>query len=184
MNKSKLLLLAAAIASQCLFLPSARAQVYDAFLTAVSVTTNSHGGLSYTRFSSRDLVVQCAHEAGLSNVSGLRLVYDLTADALEVVHGTNHTLVCTPITFSGGLTLSKTNNKVQQRLAFLTLENSAAPNGTMQATEFFRFGTNNQITKFSLFGELQFADTGTGTNASKIYRGDLFAGSFFDGFER
>jgi hypothetical protein len=113
---------------------------------------------------------------------GLCVVYDLNADAIEVVSGTNKTVVCTPLTFSNDVTLSDTNNTTQ-RLAWVTWEGGSGPNGTLAAREHFRYGVSNQLTGFSLIGQLQFAVPGNGTNAPVIYRGSVVAASdFFRGF--
>src|SRR5262249_34495145 len=98
------------IATQSLVLSIVRAQeLYRAFVNTVCVSSNDAGGLSYSFFGNPQIIQQCADQEGITNQMGLRLVYDRTADALEVVQGTNNTVICTPISFSGGVSLSKTN---------------------------------------------------------------------------
>lgn len=182
MIKSKLLILAgAAFAAQSLLVTAVLGQpLYPAFVRTVSVTTNDNGGFAYHPYGNRQIIQECAAEAGLTNLEGLHLVYDLTADALEVVSGTNNDVVCTPMTFSGGVTLSKTNNQnnqVEERLAFVSLGTNGVVNGTLRATEFTRFGPTNQVTRFVLNGALQFAQPADGTNAPAIYSGSVSAGN-------
>ena len=169
------------ITAQCVMISTSTAQeLYRAVVNTVCVSTNSSGGLSYTGYGNRQIIGECADEHGITNRMGLRLVYNRTADALEVVRGTNNTVVCTPITFSGGVSLSKTNNTVTERLTFVFLENNTEANGTLRAREHFSLNSSNQLTHFSLTGQLQFAQAAKGTNAAKICSGGLSAGSFFD----
>jgi len=179
MKKSKVIIgTIVAIAAQCVMIPTCKAQLYRANVSTVCVSTNSSGGLSYTRYGNREIIHQCASEKGITNLMGLHLVYDRTADALEVVHGTNVTAVCTPITFSGGVSLSKTNQTVTERLAFVFLDSDKMADGTLRAREHSSLNSSNQLTHFSLTGQLQFAQAASGTNGAKIYSGSIRAGSF------
>lgn len=173
---------AAALAALLAGVSSGRAQqLYPAFVSAVSVSTNS-SGLTYRFFGNRDIIRNCAHEAGLTNLQGLALVYNRTADALDVVSGTNKTVICTPAMFSGGQSLSNTNGTQIQRLTFVHWEGSTAANGTMVAHERSFTGTNG-VTCFKLNGQLQFAVPGSSTNSPTIYIGNLAAGNdLFDEF--
>lgn len=179
-TKSKILMAAGvAFVAQSLAVTPVRAQeLYRADVHAVSVATNSSGGLSYHRYGNREIIQDCATEAGLTNLEGLQLVYDPMADALEVVSGTNQVVVCTPMMFSGGVALSKTNNTVEERISFVSLETNSVVNGTLRATERFKFGPTNQVTHFDLRGSLQFAQPADGTNPPVIYSGTLSAGNF------
>ena len=168
------------ISAQTLVLSTCQAQeLYSAFVNTVCVSSNDAGGLSYAFFGNRQIIQQCADEQGITNRMGLRLVYDRTADALEVVQGTNNTVICTPVSFSGGVSLSKTNQTVRERLAFVFLEDSTEANGTLRARERYSLNSSNQLTHFALSGQLQFAQPASETNAAKIYSGSLSAGSFF-----
>lgn len=186
MQRTKLFIVAAAIGiAQLASVTTGNAQeFYKAFVSAVSISTNSNGDLTYHLFGNRDLIHSCASQMGLTNDTGLSVVYDRTADAIDVVSGTNDTVLCTPLTFGNGVSLSNTNGTVIQRLAFVSWEGSATANGTLAATEGLGYSTNNTLTFFSLHGQLQFAVPGSGTNAPVIYRGSVIAGSnLFDGFE-
>jgi hypothetical protein len=167
------------IGAQSLLLSAGQAQaLYPALVNTVCVSSNAAGGLSYAFYGNRQIIKQCADEQGITNRMGLRLVYDRTADALEVVQGTNSTVICTPISFSGGVSLSKTNQTVTERLAFVFLENNTEANGSLRAREHYSLNSSNQLTHFSLTGQLQFAQPATDTNSAKIYSGSITAGSF------
>jgi len=178
MKKSKLFIMAAAtIFAQSAAVSTGNAQVFNASVDAISISTNGDGNLSYHFFNNRDLIRDCAGEMGITNLMGLHLVYDLKADALEVASGTNDTVVCTPLTFSGGVFLSNTNATRSQRLAWVYWETNTVPNGTLAATELYGCDASNQLSSFRLYGQLQFALPGSGTNAPAICQGSVQAGT-------
>ncbi|HUA37714.1 MAG TPA: hypothetical protein VMA35_04855 [Candidatus Sulfopaludibacter sp.] len=178
MKKIKLFTMAAVtIFSQLAAVSTGNAQVFNASVDAISVSTNSDGDLNYRFFDNRNLIRDCASEMGITNLTGLHLVYDLKTDALEVVSGTNDTVVCTPLSFSGGVFLSNTNATRSQRLAWVYWENNTVASGTLAATELHDYGVSNQLTGFQLYGKLQFALPGSGTNAPAIYQGGVLAGT-------
>lgn len=155
---------------------STRAQdLVPAFLSAISVSTNGSGNLSYHSFGNRDIIRSCASSAGITNLQGLSLVFDRTNDTLDVVSGTNQTLVCTPAAFAGGTSLSNTNGTTQL-LSFVYWEGSTTANGTLSALEHTYTATNG-TTCFNLKGQLQFSVPASGTNGPTIYIGSLIAGN-------
>jgi len=179
MKTSNLFILAAALVSPCVSLSLATAQeLFKAEVNTRSVETNGTGGLSYSHFGNKQIIADAAANAGITNLSGLHLVYNQTADDLEVVMGTNNTVIATPITFSGGVSLSKTNGTVVERLSWVFLGTNTVAAGTLRATEYSHFGTSNELTHFSLIGQLQFAAPAEGTNGPTIYAGNISAGSF------
>ena len=183
MKNSHLLSVAAALVSWSLIAWSGYGQdLFKAQVSTTRVTTNATGGLSYKNYGNHQIIAAAAAAAGLTNLSGLRLVYSLSGDDLKVVSGTNNTLIATPFTFSGGVSLSKTNNTVLERLSWVYLGTNTQASGTLRATEFSHFGTSNQLTGFALRGQLQFATPPAGTNGAAIYSGSLAVGSF-DFFE-
>ncbi|HEV2391013.1 MAG TPA: hypothetical protein VG146_01485 [Verrucomicrobiae bacterium] len=178
MKKSNLLVLAA-VASSCLVIGPANAQqLFKAEVNTVSVMTNDSGGLSYSHYGNRQIISDAAAASGLTDLTGLRLVYNLTADDLEVVSGTNDTLIATPIAFSGGVALAKTNGTVVERLSWVFLGTNTVAAGTLRARETSHFGTSNELTHFSLIGSLQFASPASDTNGAAIYSGNISAGPF------
>jgi hypothetical protein len=181
MKSIKSLFMGAAIAVQLTGVSSGRAQeLYPAFVDAVSVSTNgSTGNLTYHFFRNQDLFRACAAELGTPALPPVSLVYNRTADTLEVVNKTNSTVVyCTPVTFSGGTSLSNTNGTVTQRLTFVYWEGNTVANGTLAANEHTHTATNG-ATYFNLRGQLQFAVPASGTNGPVIYIGSLAAGNGF-----
>lgn len=175
-TKSLCIGITAAVAVLMTSMLSSRAQeLFPAFVSALAVSTNStNGNLTYHSFGNRDIIRDCASGAGITNLAGLSLVYNRSNASLEVVSGTNQTLLCVPATFSGGTSLSNTNGTVTQELTFVFWEGSTTANGTLSALE-HTFTSTNGTTFFSLKGELQFsANT---TNGPTIYTGSLVVGN-------
>jgi len=150
-------------------------ELFRAEVETTAVVTNSSGGFSYRHYGNRQILRAAADAAGLTNLFGLRLVYNQTADDLEVVMGTNNAVIATPLTFNDGTSLSKTNGTVVERLAWVFLGTNGTAAGTLRATEHFHFGASNEITHFALVGRLQFAKPADGTNAPAIYSGTISA---------
>ena len=178
MNSTKLIIIGIATAfSLSLGIQSTRAQDYKASVNTISISSNSSGGLVYHRFRNSDIISACAHEKGITNLMGLSLVYNRTNDELQVVMGTNNTVVCVPLTFNGGTWLSNSNHTKAERLTFVFVETNTVSSGTLSATERFAYGPSNEITSFSLKGDLAYTVPAKGTNSAVIYRGQLSASS-------
>jgi len=182
MKKSTLIIMAvAALAAQLIGIqPLGAQQFFKASVHAEGVSTNHAGQFTHHELRNHDLIRQCAMEKGLTNLTGLSLVYNRTADAVQVVSGTNHTLVCTPLTFANGTWLMNSNGTKVQRLAWVYWETNMTANGTLLATERYAYGPTNQLVFFSLQGQLQFAVPADGTNGPVIYGGSIAAGSDLD----
>jgi hypothetical protein len=154
MKSTKLIIIGiATVFSLSLGIQSTRAQDYPAFVNAISISSNSSGGLVYHRFRNGDIIRECAHDQGITNLTGLSLVYNRTMDELQVVTGTNNTVVCVPLVFNGGTWLSNSNHTKAERLTFVFVETNSVSGGTLSATERFAYGPSNQITSFSLTPE-------------------------------
>jgi len=179
--KKQNLLIVTAVASllTSLGLQSSRAQQFKAVLSAVCISTNQEGGLVYRSFSNRNLIHDCAEEQGITNLTGLRLVFDLGNNALEVVRGTNQTAICTPLTFQDTVSLPNTNKTKVELLAAVFVETNTVASGTLAATERFSYGSSNQLTGFRLTGRIQYSVAASGTNSAKIYQGVVAAGALF-----
>lgn len=175
MKKSKLFIMAAAtIVSQLISVQSGSAQEsFKVSVNAISISTNHAGNLVYHDFDNHDIIRQCAAEQGITNLAGLTLVYDRTADAVQVVGKTNGIVVCTPLSFGDGVTLSNTNNTKIQRLANVFWESNTVSGGTLLAGEWISYGSTNQIKSYLLKGSLQFSVPGT--NGITIYAGNIYA---------
>lgn len=148
----------------------------------IFVSTNPSGNLVYEREGTSTFIRDCASENGVTNLSGLSLVYDRSNSSLEVVSGTNHTVLCTPLSFSGGLSLSNTNETVVELQSYVFVETNTVASGTLTATERIFPGTTNHPPAFTLIGQLNYIEPATGTNPPAICHGTLFVGSFFPHF--
>jgi hypothetical protein len=165
--------------------------IFPALLSATCVMTNESGGLTYQSFGNRDLISDCARDEGITNFTGLSLVFNLNSNALAVVArtnvtsvGTNHVLlgtnlyfICAPLRFTNIVWLSDTNTNKVELLASVFSETNSAPSGTLAATERFQYGQSNRVSGFSLIGRIQYAVPANGTNGAAIYRGVLVAGN-------
>ena len=154
---------------------------YPASLQTVCISTNASGKLTYQNFGDRQLIRLAASEAGLTNLSPLSVVYNRTADALEVVSGTNHTVVATPLTFATGTYLSNTNGTQSQRFAGVYWGTNLTACGSLVAGEQDIAATSRRPARFTLDGQLQFTLPASGTNGPAIYIGNLNAGVGCDG---
>jgi len=154
------------------------ANLYKAFVSAEGVTTNNSGRLAGVFASNRDIIRRCANDNGITNISNLTLVYDRNADALQVVNRSTGELICTPIEFSGGLSLTNANGTTVEQLSFIYLNGSDQAAGTLRGTKRFRYDNSGNIIRFSFNARLQFAVTGEEAR-SKIYSAFLSTGSRF-----
>ena len=159
-------------------LAQANTNLVPANVQLTCVTTNSSGNLVYERVGTSTFIKECAAEMGVTNFSGLSLVYDRSNSSLEVVSGTNHTVLCTPLTFSGGLALSNTNKTVTELQTYVFVETNTVASGVLTATERTSPGTTNRPPFFSLVGQLNYTEPASGTNPPAICHGTLFVGSF------
>jgi hypothetical protein len=176
-------LVGAALAAVCQFFPveNAAAQgspnLYQVFLSSDGVTTNDFSRLVGTFAGARELIRQCASENGLSS-SQLTLVYDRDTDALEVVNRTNGVVVCSPITFSGGNSVTNGSGTARERLAFVYLADSSEAAGTVRALERYVYNRDGEVVRFSLTAKLQYAVAGE-DKRTKIYTAFLMTGGKF-----
>jgi len=101
--------------------PAAQAagdNAYKVNLVARSVHKNDAGRLVESVFTARDVVRACAEQNGLSR-SELSLVYDLDADAVQVVRNTDGSVVCESFALDGGHSVSNASGNRTERLAFV-----------------------------------------------------------------
>ena len=148
--------------------------LFPAHVNVVGISTNSgDGNLAYKELDNRDLIQAAASANGLTNLDGLSLVYNVEGSDVEVVSGTNKTVIGTPLTFSGGVSLSNTNDTKAHLLKWVYWGTNSVASGTMAAGERIQYGSSNQITGFTLEGQLQFALPDNGTNGPTIYLGHL-----------
>lgn len=152
--------------------------LFRANVELVCTTTNQSGNLVYERVGTSTFIRDCASEMGVTNLSGLSLVYNRSNTSLEVVSGTNHAVLCTPLSFNGGLAFSNTNNTVVELQTFVFVETNSVASGLLTATERIFPGRTNHPPSFSLIGQLDYTEPANGTNPPAICHGTLFVGSF------
>jgi hypothetical protein len=173
-NSKCLAVAVAAFGSQLIGASTSSAQdLYQVNLNAVGISTNLDGKLVYQQLDNRDLIRETASAQGITNLTGLSLVYDVEGSDVEVVSGTNNTVIGTPLTFSGGVSLTNTNDTKGQLLEYVYWNTDTAASGTLAAGETIRYGSTNQITDYTLQGQLQFALSDNGTNGPAIYLGNI-----------
>ena len=153
--------------------------LYHVNLNAIGISTNLDGKLVYKEFDNRDLVRETASAQGITNLTGLSLVYHVEGSDVEVVSGTNNTVIGTPLTFGGGISLNNTNGTEGQVLEYVYWDTNSVASGTLVAGERYHYGFTNQITDFRLQGQLQFALPDNGTNSPAIYIGHIEVGHKF-----
>jgi hypothetical protein len=150
---------------------SSAADLFPVTVNATGVSTNQDGNLTCRQFNNWTIINAVAEAQGITNLTDLSVMYDLQADAIEVVSGTNNTVLGTPLSFADGVSLSNTNDTQVQRLSNVYWQTNQAACGTLLAGESIRYGSTNQITGFSFAGQLQFAVLDNGTNGPTIYYG-------------
>jgi hypothetical protein len=148
-------------------------ELLSAHIETVSVKTNDTGGLSYRPFGNRQLIEQAAKGVGATNLHPFHVVYNVKADDIEVV--SNDVVITTPLSFNDGVSLSKTNERVMERLTWVFVGSSTTANGSLRATEQFHLDTNGVPHLVSLRGRLQFATPATATDDAVIYSGEIEA---------
>jgi len=142
------------------------------------VTTNANGQLVYTRNNTTEFIQDFASGLGITtNLTNFSLVLNFTNSSLQVVSGTNQTLVGTSLTFTNGVFLINSNHTVVELQSYIRVGTNAATTGVLTATERFTFGTSNQLTSFSLIGRFSYVEPVVGTNPPSICRGILLVGN-------
>jgi len=183
MNKMKLQnvsLLLAATALLSLLATTSVAQtntnLFRASINVTCVSTNANGNPVYDRDNTFEFIEDFASELGITNPTGFSLVFNTGNSTLQVVSGTNQTLVGVPLSFTNGLSITNTNHTVVEFQSNVRVGTNAAVSGVLTATERFTYGTSNQLTSFSLIGRLSYTEPAVGTNPPAICRGTLLVG--------
>jgi hypothetical protein len=151
--------------------------LFAAKVNLLCVSTNQSGGFVYQYIANSNLVQECASEMGISNLTGLSLVFNRSNSALEVINRTNHTLLCTVLSFGEGVSLANSNNTRVEWATFVFVGTNTTASGLLSATERLTWGTNNQLTSFGLRGRLTYTEAAEGTNSPAICRGTLLVGT-------
>jgi hypothetical protein len=150
--------------------------LFRASINVTCVSTNANGDLVYDRDNTSEFIGDFASGLGITNLSGFSLVLNLSNSTVQVVSGTNQTLVGTALSFTSGLAITNTNHTVVELQSNVRVGTNAVSTGVLSATERFTYGTSNQLTSFSLIGRLSYTEPAVGTNPPAICRGILIAG--------
>jgi hypothetical protein len=173
----KILLLAATIVS--LVATSSIAQTTNtnlvrAFISVTCISTNGTNDLVYDRIRTTEFIEEFATSLGITtNATNFSLVYNLTNRTLQVVSGTNQTLVGTALSFTNVLSITNADSEgtvVEFQYNVRVWTNSAVT-GTLTGTQ--RYGASNDFSSFLLTGRLAYVEPASGTNAPAICRGIL-----------
>jgi hypothetical protein len=166
----------ASLAAAQMSVAQTNTNLFRADIHVTCVFTNASGNLVYERNNTSDFIQDCASDHGITNLTGLSLVFNRSNSTLQVVSGTNQTLVCTPLSFTNGLSLTNTNHTVIELQKFVLVESNTVVSGVLTATEHLTYGTSNQLTSFTLIGRLSYTEPASGTNPPAICRGILLVG--------
>lgn len=144
-----------------------------ASISVTCVSTNTNGNLIYDYNNTSDFIADFVTGLGITNLNDLSLVINLTNSSLQVVRGTNQTLVGTALTFTNGLFLMNSNQTVVELQSDIRVGTNTTATGVLTATEQFGHGASNDLASFSLFGQLSYIEPAVGTNPPSICRGKL-----------
>jgi len=150
--------------------------LFPARINLLCVSTNQNGNLVYERVKTAEFVEACAADIGVTNLNGLTLVFNRSNASLDVINRTNLAVLCTPLSFEGGVSLANSNNTRVELQTYVFLDTNTVTSGSLAATERLTYGTSNQLTSFILRGRLSYSFT-NGTNSPTICRGTLLAGN-------
>lgn len=111
---------------------------YKVNFVSTCIQTNRAGRLVESNYSGRDVLRACAREHGFTSITNLQLVYDLDADAIQVVQVTDGAVLCVAMSFDGGQSISNANGSVVERLAFVFLSGDNEARGSARITMLLR----------------------------------------------
>ena len=150
--------------------------LFPARISLVCITTNTNGNLAYDRVKTVEFIEESATDIGITNFTGLKLVFNRSNSSLEVINRTNLAVLTTPLSFDGGVSLTNSNGTRVELETYVFLGTNTVASGSLSATEKLTYGTSNQLTSFGLRGQLVYSFT-NGTNSPTICRGTLLVGS-------
>jgi hypothetical protein len=148
---------------------------------AICTSTNTNG-LVKEMVRGINLIDDCAVEHGLTNLDGLRLVFNPTNFTVLVV-STNGSNLCTSLSFPGGTTFTNTStnstltsSNTTTQIVFqrdVLVETNLTSTGLISGTASWK-GTN--MSAFKLNAILLFTEPASGTNSTEICRAVLNTG--------
>jgi hypothetical protein len=150
--------------------------LFPARISLVCITTNQNGELEYDRVKTAEFLEESATDLGITNITGLTLVFNRSNSSLDVINRTNLAVLSTPLSFEGGISLTNSNHTRVELETYVFFGTNTVASGSLSATERLTYGTSNQLTSFGLRGQLSYSYT-DGTNSPTICRGTLLVGS-------
>jgi hypothetical protein len=156
------------------------------FDAVCSSSSSNSTGILQERVRNINLIDDCAVEHGLTNLSNLSLVFNVTNFSLEVVDS-NGVALCTSLAFSGGLTLTNTKSmthggsNITTQIVFqrdVTVGTNGATSGVIAGSATWK---NADLSSFKLTGNLLYIEPASGTNEAEICRAVLSVGGKQEG---
>jgi hypothetical protein len=181
----KRVLPAISIAACLLTLPATADDLFTATLRVTERGLGSSGKLTNTRVNEKDIITAATGATG-SSLKNFALVYNATADALQVVDSTG-AVVTNVMQFAGGAFTS--DSKQSDRLTFIFLpDQSEASGSAILAERAAKAQTGTAKDRVSISGNLQFflangqtlggsGATGGGTNTNAVATAAVVNGS-------
>jgi hypothetical protein len=144
-------------------------------LREVCTTTNENGSLTNQVFDNARLIQQCAAEVGVTNLGDLSLVYNRTNPALQILSGTNQSILCTAMSFAPRMSMTNNHNTKIEVLSFIFLGTNTMSSGTVCTVETSAAQTNTPFPSLNLIGRFQYSIDANGTNRAAICHGVFLA---------
>jgi hypothetical protein len=151
-------------------------------------TSSNSTGLLQEKVTNINLIDDCAFEHNLTNLDGLKLVFNTTNFSVQVID-TNGAPLCTSLAFPGGLTLTNTTTNITQTASNTTqivfqrdvlVETNLTASGVISGVATWN-GTN--MSAFKLNATLLYTEPATGTNGPEICGAVLRVGKDQEGDE-
>jgi hypothetical protein len=148
------------------------------FLAAISTRTysiNGRGEIILHPGGQRAIIDLAAQNAG-ADAKSLVCVYDTTADALEVVHRNDGSLVSTIMTFSNGTDIVTAGATREYRQAFITLSDTNAISGSVDGPVHIAYDGSSNITAYHWDADFQYSIPGNSNTLNRIVHGHFVLG--------
>ncbi len=155
------------------------ADLYKVNVSAICISTNDNGQLRSKPFTARDIIRDCADGQGITNLTGLTLVYNRDVDTVQVVNRTNGAVVCDFMAFDNGVAVANAAGTVRERVAFAYLQDQHNADGTIRGTERYVFDEHGAVIAFHFNGKLHIGTPATDSSRAKVYSGTFTTAAKF-----
>ena len=157
--------------------------LYKLTFKGTSSTLDASGNAVDQRLDNKALIRQWAGHVGVSNFTGLQLVFHRHADsndgdAIEVVRKDGSLVVTAfPMTFPEPAVETSTKGSLERRFAYVyNLNHSEFSRGTVIMNEVTSINKQGKTNRFAVTGEMQWYEVPEGTNGLRICSGTFKAG--------